>query len=244
MNSTTCPYLGLRDDKSTSTAFPYAGNLCYRLKSPVAVLLAHQQNYCLKPAHTGCPGYKHGWKHGFPKVLRERKRSWKRIFKSKRFWTAVLVLMILFVWLVFPQHISALNQNILDTFESWVNPTPLPLLTLPPSRTPTSTPTLSPTQTNTVTISLTETSTPTHTSTVTSTYTRTATRILPVIPTSTAVPVEVLPPEPTQPLPTQTSPPTPVPTQPLPTEETPPPLPSPSPSPTQPTPISSPSPTL
>ena len=238
MNSLSCPYIGLRDDQSTNAAFPYAGNLCYRINPPVPVLLSHQQNYCLKPAHAGCPGYKHGWKHGFPKELREARRRWKKLFNFKEFWIALMVMILLSLRLIFPQPISALNQDILIRLNSWFQPTLVPLQTLPPSKTHTSTSTRTATSTYTPTITLTETATPTHTSTFTATYTRTATRRLPVFFTNTAVPVEspqpTQPPEPTQPPPTLTPPPSPVPTPPPPPTDTPPPTqppPEPSPSP-------------
>ncbi len=49
-----CPYLGQKDDPSTSLAFPSAWNYCHKVKPPEPVSLEHQGAYCLLLEHVGC----------------------------------------------------------------------------------------------------------------------------------------------------------------------------------------------
>ncbi len=49
-----CPYLGTLDDVDTSLAYPAPANHCFRMNSPSAVELTHQEAYCLTDQHPGC----------------------------------------------------------------------------------------------------------------------------------------------------------------------------------------------
>ncbi len=50
----SCPYLGMLEDSDTSLAYPALANHCFRVKSPAAVDLSHQEAYCLTDRHPGC----------------------------------------------------------------------------------------------------------------------------------------------------------------------------------------------
>jgi hypothetical protein len=50
-----CPYLGLRDDPTTSAVFPSERNYCHRVGAPAAILETHQEAYCLSSNHQACP---------------------------------------------------------------------------------------------------------------------------------------------------------------------------------------------
>lgn len=50
-----CPRLGLWEDADSRCAFPFPGNCCYRLASPVGIALDYQSKYCLTGEHVKCP---------------------------------------------------------------------------------------------------------------------------------------------------------------------------------------------
>ncbi|NCF67545.1 MAG: SH3 domain-containing protein [Chloroflexi bacterium] len=50
----SCPYLGTLEDSDTSLAYPAPANHCFRVKSPAAVDVSHQEEYCLTDRHPGC----------------------------------------------------------------------------------------------------------------------------------------------------------------------------------------------
>jgi hypothetical protein len=225
MDPKICPYLGLIDDPNTSTSFPYEGNACYRAKKPTQIALSHQRGYCLSDEHTHCPGYVNGWADGFPRSLQGQKSIIHTVLRSKWAWAALAVIVLVALYFIFPQEISAVGKNLYSSVSGWFDrpavteaaETPTPTSTRE-SATRTSaagivdTPT--PTNTNTVTntVTFTPTSTVTLTPTETSTPTRTATatrRATIIVPTDTDEPPP--PPPPTNtPRPTNT----PVPTQP------------------------------
>ncbi len=49
-----CPYLGQKDDSSTSLAFPSAWNYCHKVKPPEPVAMDPQGFYCLALEHVDC----------------------------------------------------------------------------------------------------------------------------------------------------------------------------------------------
>ena len=222
MDPKICPYLGLVDDPNTSTSFPYEGNACYRAKKPTPVALSHQRGYCLSDEHTHCPGYINGWAGGFPKSLQARQPVLQKVFQSKLAWASLGVIILISLWFIFPQEISAVGNNLYTSVSGWFDrpavteaaDTPTPTntgtsLAALVDDTHTTTYTLTSTHTETVTPTNTVTSTPTETGTPTRTATPTR-GITYVIPTNTKKP----PPQPTQPPPptaTQPPPPTPVP---------------------------------
>jgi len=215
----TCPYLGLIDDPKTNTAFPYVGNACHRIKSPVNVALAYQEDCCLKAAHTQCPGYIHGWENGFPKSLRGSSPGGMRSFWKRWYWLVLVGLIILFLGASYTGFFPWSNLNFMTNVNGWLNPTATPFATMPPTRTATSTLTLTSTMEPTFTTSPTDTPTITQTSTETQTPTETSTATRTkrpyVAPTNTAppapqpvIPTATLKPNPPNPQPTSPPPPT------------------------------------
>ena len=236
MDPKICPYLGLIDDPNTSTSFPYEGNACYRAKKPTQIALSHQRGYCLSDEHTHCPGYVNGWADGFPKSLQGRKPILRQVLQSKWAWVALVVIILLSLYFIFPQQISAVGKNLVTSVSGWFDRPAATEVTDTPTNTPTrkltteteaagiatSTWTFTPTITNTVTATTTYTLTltPTETSTPTRTATRTR-RVTYIPPTDTDEP----PPPPTNtPVPPPTN--TPVPPTPVPPTDTPVPTPT------------------
>ncbi len=55
MNRITCPFLGLKDDSTTTLAFPSDGNFCHHARPVAPVNRKFQQQYCLSGEHIQCP---------------------------------------------------------------------------------------------------------------------------------------------------------------------------------------------
>jgi len=224
MEPKICPYLGLIDDPNTSTSFPYEGNACYRAKNPTPVALPHQRGYCLTDEHTACPGYINGWANGFPKSLQAYQPVWQRVLRSKWTYATLAVIVLVSLYFIFPQQISAMGKNLYTSVSGWFERPPAAVVTETATNTPTGEPTteteaaaadtatqtLTYTSTNTVTVTptYTLTLTPTETGTPTSTATPTMGITYVIPPTSTKKP----PPEPTNPPPQPTNTPVPPPT--------------------------------
>lgn len=58
MKRITCPYVGLRDDPSTSLSFPSEGNSCHHVQPVSSIIASHQENFCLSENHVACPVYR------------------------------------------------------------------------------------------------------------------------------------------------------------------------------------------
>lgn len=59
MNAKRCPYLGLKEDPTTSLNFPSnEGNYCHHANPVAPVNAGHQRLYCLTGRHAECPIYK------------------------------------------------------------------------------------------------------------------------------------------------------------------------------------------
>lgn len=58
MKTTTCPFLGLKEDPTTSLSFPSPGNHCHHARPIAAVDSAHQEKFCLAANHQACPLYR------------------------------------------------------------------------------------------------------------------------------------------------------------------------------------------
>src|SRR5512137_2866648 len=50
-----CPHLGLEDDAATWFAFPTKENHCHQRRSPRAIEMAYQQDFCLSDNYVECP---------------------------------------------------------------------------------------------------------------------------------------------------------------------------------------------
>ncbi len=55
-----CPYLGTLEDADTSLAYPASANHCFRLDSPSAVDLAHQEALLFNRSAPGLPRFSDG----------------------------------------------------------------------------------------------------------------------------------------------------------------------------------------
>jgi LysM repeat protein len=51
----TCPYLGLRNDPATYSAYPSGLNTCFHVEPSAIPKLSHQESFCLQPRHVACP---------------------------------------------------------------------------------------------------------------------------------------------------------------------------------------------
>ena len=52
-----CPFVGMREDPETLTAYPSTMNLCLHQKTPKQVDFSHQAKFCLSESHVNCPVY-------------------------------------------------------------------------------------------------------------------------------------------------------------------------------------------
>lgn len=50
-----CPFLGQKEDPTTSLGFPSIGNYCHKTRPVSPIKSDHQENYCLVGNHTACP---------------------------------------------------------------------------------------------------------------------------------------------------------------------------------------------
>jgi LysM repeat protein len=57
MESSTCPYLGLKTDPNTPLSFASQGNYCHRARPVAPVNRDHQLKYCLSKDYPSCPVY-------------------------------------------------------------------------------------------------------------------------------------------------------------------------------------------
>ncbi len=58
MRRNTCPYLGLKDDPTTTLNFPSPGNFCHQARPIAPIKGAYQEKYCLTARHAACPLYR------------------------------------------------------------------------------------------------------------------------------------------------------------------------------------------
>jgi hypothetical protein len=81
-----CPYLGLRNDPATFSAYPSSFNACYYVEPKAVPKLSHQEVYCLQPKHVECPIIKAPISQKMPKSfqlpsdgLSSKTKLWLRI---------------------------------------------------------------------------------------------------------------------------------------------------------------------
>jgi len=89
---TICPFLGLINDRKTTTMYPISDNACYRASPPAPVALDYQRSCCLTNTHVECPGFKKGWLDDFPNELRGREPSTKKRISDIPKWIFFLVI--------------------------------------------------------------------------------------------------------------------------------------------------------
>ncbi len=66
-----CPYLGLKNDPSTSLTYPSTGNVCFHCQSPTIPKLEYQEHYCLTESHVECSVYHKPETKEFPVELKQ-----------------------------------------------------------------------------------------------------------------------------------------------------------------------------
>lgn len=58
MKKTACPFLGIKDDPTTSLNFPSTGNFCHHSRPISPINANHQEKFCLSGEHQNCPLYR------------------------------------------------------------------------------------------------------------------------------------------------------------------------------------------
>lgn len=79
--NTICPFLGLKEDGSTSLSFPSPGNHCYHSRPVSPVNAEHQNQFCLTSGHVNCPVFQAAHPISLPETLaipREAPRTWRK----------------------------------------------------------------------------------------------------------------------------------------------------------------------
>jgi len=160
-----CPYLGLKNDPSTSLSYTSILNYCNRAKPPYPPRLDYQEAYCLGNAHETCPVFFRRQLRPLPPEIRlPRSRpvwganQWKMVL-------AVLLILVLAViaWQVFARGListsSAGHKATIGNTSVPQSSLILPVLTSTPSKTTSPSPTTTPTPTPTATPTTSSTST-------------------------------------------------------------------------------------
>ncbi|MEW5828983.1 MAG: LysM peptidoglycan-binding domain-containing protein [Chloroflexota bacterium] len=97
-----CPYLGVREDRETSFAFPSMWNCCHLSRSLSPVALEIQRSQCLSEGHSRCPVFERGEKARLPSGYRLKHPPEKG---SRRFRAFFLVFVLLLgagaAWMAF-----------------------------------------------------------------------------------------------------------------------------------------------
>jgi|GEM_PF-3055839 len=137
----TCPYLGLITDSTTSTSFPSGDNACHRADPPEPLMLDYQRRCCLNPSYINCPGYPNGWEEGFPKELRRKLPSQSKSSPPKWAWTWMAGILILALLAGILLQMRGIGFSPVATIEGGLNPI-TPMATVLPTRTRTLPPTL------------------------------------------------------------------------------------------------------
>lgn len=79
--STSCPFIGLKDDASTTLNFPSPGNHCHHAQPIAPVQIDHQSRFCLTSGHVNCPVYQAAHPVPLPVDLAapvEQPRNWRK----------------------------------------------------------------------------------------------------------------------------------------------------------------------
>jgi hypothetical protein len=151
-----CPFLGLRDDATSSLAFPSDSNYCYRSQPIAVVCFTHQEEACLGGKYHECPVFLREQAGSLPSHLRAHQKR-KSAGKSKNSNTrqrniiaalaAIIVVFIIFAWEIYNHKsnltkVSAPTISITAPSSATNTNTPEPTITpspLPPTETPTPT---------------------------------------------------------------------------------------------------------
>jgi len=180
----TCPFLGIKEESSTTYSYPSHAHRCYNVKSPDGIKLAHQEKFCLSELYEECEVFNSSGEEHLPPHIQagRRKRQTPAYFKT---WMLIPLLIGLTILLV-AGIIVVKDRYSLTSYGSFAKPnTPLPThmftnssgLIISPS--PSTALTDIPTETNTQTIGPSATiliGIPSETATTTPTYRPTGTK--------------------------------------------------------------------
>ena len=138
MNTSTCPYLGLRDDPDTQVAFPSEINFCQHVRRPAPVDLEYQRSFCLADTYAQCPVFP-GYRH--PSLPQDAQGNWPLGSSRPLAWLWIAILAAVLViggliglpWLThgrpFPDLGLAPPTEVLHPSPSVLTQTPQPLST-------------------------------------------------------------------------------------------------------------------
>jgi hypothetical protein len=105
LNSAVCPFLGLKDDSTTSFTYPELANHCFRCDIPAIPVLEHQSAFCLTKTYTACPVFNQADGGAFPPDIRfdirVRPSFQKRIGYFSAFVIGILLIVLAF-WFAVP----------------------------------------------------------------------------------------------------------------------------------------------
>lgn len=138
-----CPYLGLRNDPATFSAYPSGLNACFHVEPHAVPKLAHQEAYCLSPAHVECPVFQ---APAGQKMSKSFQLPTEGISSKTKFWlrigaAAFIVMLILLIILLRGQwlqnDLNRENQNEVTLTQSAIIQQTLSALSLQGTNTPT-----------------------------------------------------------------------------------------------------------
>lgn len=140
MAERSCPYLGLKDDPSTYSAYPSLRNRCHRTRPPQGVNLSYQRSHCSTSGYESCPVFEESWKGRLPAEIRGKPAS----SKAPQ-WRLALIL----VGVVLLGTVGAMELGWLPYQIQWTSPAATISFAVvpPPTETAVPSPILSPSQT-------------------------------------------------------------------------------------------------
>jgi hypothetical protein len=92
-----CPYLGLKDDRATVSAYPSHWNVCYHVSPSSTPKFDHQRSYCLTNDYHECDVYHQPADEKMPKEIQYSEPAWFMRIKSTKL---LLIIIPLFVILI------------------------------------------------------------------------------------------------------------------------------------------------
>ena len=95
-NLMVCPYLGIRNDATTSLAYPSAYNYCHRTRPIEPANIEHQQSFCLAAAHSQCPVFK-SEEGDSPMPEEIRGHGIQPRTKKRKFGMGILIILLVFL---------------------------------------------------------------------------------------------------------------------------------------------------
>jgi len=130
----SCPYLGLKDDRVSYTAFPSRWNVCYHAQPPETPNFSHQRHFCLQTAHKRCHIFRAEETRKLPKAIRYQSKGLSK--RTKRIILigsiSCLVILVFAGILLRDQWFNALVGMI--SFEGQVTETPFMAATAVPTQ--------------------------------------------------------------------------------------------------------------